>query len=145
MPALNFTMFVDAVESGDKRQTIRAYRSDGRDAKPGDPLYLFAGMRSTACRRLAVAPGVDIVPHPIAKARGIPERHVPTCRSVMHILIGFDGMMYWARSRSRVPFEYSWRSACRVARADGFGSLDEMVPWFRKTHGLPFAGVLTRW
>ena len=36
MPALNFqARFAPLVESGQKRQTIRAYRKDGRDPKPG--------------------------------------------------------------------------------------------------------------
>ena len=55
MPALNFRAeFADAVERGEKCQTIRAYRKDGRNPKPGDTLHLYTGMRTRACRRLAV-------------------------------------------------------------------------------------------
>ena len=103
MPALNFTMFVDKVESGEKRQTIRAYRKDGRDPKPGDPLYLFTGMRTTACRRLVVAPGVDITPHPIAKERGLPERHVPTCHSTEPVEIDETGSVWLGDGEWRWP------------------------------------------
>ncbi len=35
-----------------KFQTIRAYRKDGRDPKPGDTLYLFTAMRTKQCRKL---------------------------------------------------------------------------------------------
>lgn len=53
MPALNFQkQFAGAVERGEKRQTIRAPRKDGRDPKPGDTLYLYTGMRTKACRKL---------------------------------------------------------------------------------------------
>ena len=53
MPALNFMkQFADAVESGEKRQTIRAYRKDGLDPKVGDTLYLYTGMRTKQCRKL---------------------------------------------------------------------------------------------
>lgn len=31
------------------------------------------------------------------------------------------------------------------ARADGFRDFFELADWFRKTHGLPFEGVLIRW
>ena len=32
-----------------------------------------------------------------------------------------------------------------LAHADGFRDWPEMREWFRKTHGLPFVGVLIRW
>lgn len=43
--------FADAVESGEKRQTIRA-RGKRRHAQPGDKLQLYTGMRTKACRKL---------------------------------------------------------------------------------------------
>lgn len=33
----------------------------------------------------------------------------------------------------------------QLARADGFASIDDMLDWFHKTHGLPFEGVLIEW
>ncbi len=55
MPALNFQkQFAPLVESGEKRQTIRAERKDGRmPAKPGDIIALYTGMRTKSCRKLA--------------------------------------------------------------------------------------------
>jgi hypothetical protein len=55
MPALNFQkQFAALVESGEKRQTIRAERKDGRmPAKPGDIIALYTGMRTKSCRKLA--------------------------------------------------------------------------------------------
>ena len=35
--------------------------------------------------------------------------------------------------------------ATAIAKADGFGSWEEMLDWFEKTHGLPFEGLLIRW
>ena len=52
MPSLNLTVFIDKVESGEKRQTIRLHRK--RPIKVGDTLYLFTGMRTKGCRRLTV-------------------------------------------------------------------------------------------
>ncbi len=54
MPAFNFQkQFADAVERGEKCQTIRAERVDGRlPTKPGDIIALYTGMRTKACRKL---------------------------------------------------------------------------------------------
>lgn len=51
MPALNFKkQFASQVESGAKRQSIRANRK--RPFACGDTLYLYTGMRSKSCRKL---------------------------------------------------------------------------------------------
>lgn len=53
MPAINFKkQFAPAVESGEKRQTIRARRQDGRDPVAGQTLYLYTGIRTKGCRKL---------------------------------------------------------------------------------------------
>jgi len=52
MPAYNFkSQFAQPIESGRKRQTIRPRRK--RPTRPGDKLYLYMGMRTKACRKLA--------------------------------------------------------------------------------------------
>ena len=53
MPAYNFQkQFVLLIENGEKRQTIRACRKDGRKTKAGNILYLYTGMRTKGCRKL---------------------------------------------------------------------------------------------
>jgi hypothetical protein len=54
--ALNFTMFVDKVESGEKRQTIRA----NTKATSGCNLTLYEGMRTKKCRKLGEAKCVSV-------------------------------------------------------------------------------------
>lgn len=118
MPALNFqARFAPLVESGEKTQTIRAFRKDGRDPKPGDTLYLFTGMRTKACRKLGEATCADALPIEILTGRCI----------VLH-----GG-----------PLAPGYADA--LAILDGFGSAGEMMDWFEKTHGLPFEGLLIRW
>ncbi|GAG41433.1 unnamed protein product [marine sediment metagenome] len=118
MPALNFRKeFAEMVRSGRKRQTIRAYRKDGRDPKVGDTLYLYVGMRTKGCRLLG--------------------EH--KCTSVEGIALGSNGRMYTKHGRVEIEREDD------VAERDGFASFDEMVAWFRKVHGLPFDGLLIRW
>jgi len=134
MPALNFqARFAPLVESGEKRQTIRAYRKDGRDPKPGDTLYLYTGMRTKACRMVGAA----------------------SCRSVMPIGIDKDGGI-WRGDCATIEvlgkefrvtgYELYGTAWCtRIARADGFDDVGQMRQWFEKTHGLPFEGLIIRW
>lgn len=54
VPSLNFKAeFADAVESGEKRQTIR--RRWRRPIQKGDDLYLYTGLRTKAVRLLGMA------------------------------------------------------------------------------------------
>ena len=118
MPALNFQkQFAPLVESGEKRQTIRAYRKDGRDPKPGDTLYLYTGMRTKACRKIGEV----------------------KCKDAERIHI-------WVANMAVGDRHGSTGSQCNaMAVADGFADFGEMLKWFEKTHGLPFEGVLIRW
>lgn len=119
MPLLNFqSRFAPHVESGEKRQTIRAYRKDGRDPKVGDRLYLYTGARTKACRKLGEAT----------------VRRVTTFEIEAPVL-AVGGKIYGIRDR-RIR---------AIALRDGFSSADAMVHWFRKVHGFPFRGLLIEW
>jgi len=122
MPAFNFQkQFAPAVESGEKRQTIRAHRKDGRiPAKRGDTLALYTGMRTKACRKLIDATCTAVLPIEIQSAV---------------VRIG-DGC---------IRFGEDGRDLDEFARADGFSDWFEMSSWFLKTHGTPFSGHLIRW
>ncbi len=128
MPALNFIKeMAPKVELGlkepdhpeAKRQSVRAFRKDGRDPKAGQTLYLYTGMRTKGCRKLGEA----------------------TCKSVEQIsierdvccdvIVGISCLTY---------FEMIF-----FAKADGFNSINEFIDFFHKTHGLPFYGLLIKW
>lgn len=124
MPMLNFqARFAPLVEFGGKRQTIRAYRKDGRDPKAGDRLYLYTGARTKACRKLGEA----------------------TCRSVRGVELNFHGALC---IDGRPVYSNRFNA---LAQADGFNGtheiapMREMIEWFRSTHGLPFHGLLIQW
>lgn len=120
MPAFNFQKrFAPRVEDGSKRQTIRGLRRDGKNAKKGDPLYLYTGMRTKGCRKLRDAICKDAIP--IIIGMGVDEREIATD----HVL--------------------SWQEKETLAEADGFENATEMFEWFRRTHGLPFTGYLYKW
>lgn len=61
MPALNFKRdFVDAIQRGEKRQTIRQVRN--RQIRPGDKLALYTGMRTAQCWKIGDAICEDVRP-----------------------------------------------------------------------------------
>ena len=139
MLTINFqSQFVKAVENGlaelrgdplpwpdvkPKRQTIRAYRKDRKDPKPGDWRKLFTGMRTKACRPLG-----EVI-----------------CKTVETIAIA-DPMHCEEESCVEiVPLILLPEEVDELARADGFDDWEYMLNWFEKTHGLPFEGLLIRW
>ena len=123
MPALNFqARFAPLVESGEKTQTIRKHRKDGRDPKVGDRLVLYTGMRTKQCRKLGEGRVMSVRYFELDDEGGV---HID------HEWIG------WHRDPSRTER--------RLARADGFENFEAMLDWFEQTHGLPFEGLLIRW
>lgn len=119
MPLLGFKKrFAPAVESGKKRQTIRARRKDGRDPKAGDILFLYSGLRTKQCHQLGVE----------------------KCKAVLPIRIDFTSIEIKGRELDVVE-----RRLFSVA--DGFGSFDELVDWFVNEAGrdLPWRGIVVYW
>lgn len=118
MPALNFkAQFAKAVEAGEKCQTVRKHRRDGRaHANVGQRISLYTGQRTAHCRKLG---------------EGIVKRITPVSISDVGVCIGSD-----------LP-PCDQRDA--FARADGFRNEWEMIQWFKDVHGLPFYGVLIEW
>ena len=147
MPALNFQRrFARLVERGLKRSTIRAYRLDRRDSKPGDRLFLFTGQRTTSSRRLVARIGRGRIPVP-----GFALGHVVRCKSVHPIELREErGTVERAAGHVELKtvVHVALGSPCgidRLAKLEGFRSGEDMFEWFRKTHGLPFKGLLIRW
>lgn len=118
MPAYNFqSRFADAVQSGRKKQTIRANRKDGRRPHIGANVALYTGMRTKNCRLLA---------------RGI-------ITAVRSFEITVQGVFFL--DGKDMPYEQAYSFAI----ADGFDTFSAMREWFEATHGLPFKGLLIQW
>lgn len=119
MPAFNFkARFADIVSRGEKRQTIRKVRVDGRPpAKVGDTLTLYTGMRTKACRRLFVGRCVAVLPVVIGGRADI----------------RLDGLSLGEAEKRA------------LAQADGFADVEAFVAFFDEVHGLPFIGWVIRW
>ncbi len=118
MPALNFQkQFADKVESGKKRQTIRALRKDGRNPQQGQTLYLYTGMRTKGCRKLGEAICKDV-----------PEIYI---NSYGQVVIGTNFLTLTETNK--------------LSKDDGFNTIADFIDFFRQTHGLPFDGLLIKW
>lgn len=121
MAAYNFKKeFAAAVESGRKKQTIRADRKDGRRPKPGEILALYTGMRTKACRLLLRAP----------------------CKTVCTIEIFHD-----RRGADVIVDGLVLNKAAvrELAHADGFVNENSFFYFFEENHGSAFVGILVTW
>ncbi len=125
MPAINFKKeFADAVESGEKTQTIR--RVWKRPIKKGDTLYLRVGMRASNGRRLRKVVCLGVTAVKIDEAGVLvpwPKGHTLAGRMCRLVTFAMDDF----------------------AKKDGFDSVDAFLDFFRKQYGLPFEGVLIWW
>jgi hypothetical protein len=121
MPAYNFQpRFAPLVRSGTKRSTIRLRRKNGRDAKPGQTLYLFTGMRTKQCERL-----LEI-----------------RCEKVRPINIIQRAYGYRIRVRGHLLGVNELRA---LRLSEGFVTMEDMMIWFKKHHGKNFSGLLIEW
>lgn len=126
MPAFNFKReFVEAIRDGEKRQTIRADRKDGRPhAKVGDSIKLYTGMRTKSCELIGES----------------------TVTRVARVRI--EGTCMYVNGRILPNHIYSRdceQTDDEFAQADGFQSFMDMADWFRDIHSLPFEGTLIEW
>jgi hypothetical protein len=124
MVAYNFKAeFAADVGSLKKRQTIRA-NGKRRHARPGEPLQLYTGMRTKACRKLV-----------------LPD---PPCKSAEPISIWFlsngQGINVTVNGE---PVED--RELDQLAQADGFRDADGLRQYVAEEYGLPFDGTLIKW
>ncbi|WP_027367387.1 hypothetical protein [Desulfocurvibacter africanus] len=121
MVAYSFkSRFSEAVESGRKRQTIRAL-GKRRHARQGEAVQLYTGMRTRYCRKL-------VTPDPV-------------CVSSLPIYMDqdMDGRLVVVLAGSRVD------DLEGLAKADGFHDAVEFREFFERNHELPFEGRLIRW
>ena len=119
MPALNFQKrFAHLVESGEKCQTIRKHRKDGRaTARVGDRLYLYTGMRTRGCRKIGEA----------------------VCTQTASIVIDDTHAVFLDHQIQTIP------ETTALAQRDGFAGFYSMMEWFEETHDMPFDGMLIEW
>lgn len=104
MPAINFQReFVPMILDGSKHHTIRPKRADGKDARPGQTLYLYYGMRTKQCKKIIEKPCLHVRPLKLEISAHTVTAHIDD---------------------KRVPDHASF------ARNDGFGDMEHMASWF---------------
>jgi hypothetical protein len=113
------SQFASLVESGQKRQTIRAL-GKRRHARPGERLLLYTGQQAKGYRKL-------VEPDPV-------------CSSVSAVRIEPDAVIV-----DGVRYERGDDELAEIAALDGFESVDEFFDFFDGHYGLPFDGRLIRW
>lgn len=114
MPCIGFKdRFASKILTGEKTQTVRTRA----DIAPGQSLTLLTGIRTAACKRLAVV----------------------ECAAVTPITITAIGAIVLGCKQLTNP------QAEAFARADGFASHREMMEFFRGMHRMPFNGYVIEW
>lgn len=103
---VNFTVFIDKILSGEKRQTIRRASPKWKNVKVGDKLTLYTGLRTKECRKLGEAVVKSI------------------SRIVLHERDSIGGIT----REGEFPLTYSEIDI--LARLDGFNSVDDFWDFF---------------
>lgn len=116
MPALNFTVFIDKILSGEKRQTIRPPRK--HPIKLGDKLYLYTGMRHKNCQKLGEAVCKKIIPVVFNLTDLFEDNH--------EIYFNVSTM------KDGPPWPLEWET--KLAMDDGFKNKNEFAEFFIKAY-----------
>lgn len=115
MPAYSFKKrFIEPIKNGSKTQTIRGKRKN--QAKKGDTLYLYYGMRTKWCTKIGEA----------------------ICEKTCDIEMSSKGNVFVNGDRLSIE------ERNLLAVQDGFKDFNEMYEWWDKI-GLPFRGDLIFW
>lgn len=126
--------FAPDVRSGKKRQTIRAFRKDGKVPVPGTTVaHLFTGMRSKTekCVRLRKDPEPVVI---VMTVRIVQDSYEVTSTRT-------DG----TASNEKRAKAIAASGVDRFAVLDGFESWADLTEWIGETHGFPFVGFLSAW
>ena len=136
MPAINFSVFADKVESGEKLTTIRK-----RHFKKGGTAYLYTGMRTKQCRKLGEGIIVSSIPISII----LDDKNGA-------VYFTLDGILYdkWRRLHGDMQLtkdDYDkWHDEyMSIITGDGFEQDWQFFDFFRNKYGNTFDGFLTTW
>lgn len=118
---VNFTVFIDKILSGEKRQTIRKAGKKWENVKVGDKLTLYTGLRTKDCRKLGEA----------------------EVESIDNIDIESSLRVF---SRIRINDKYLLiREMRELALNDGFSTIDAFLEFFQDHYGEHFNGKIIKW
>lgn len=122
---VNFTVFIDKILSGEKRQTIRKAGAKWANVKPGDKLTLYTGLRTKDCRKLG-------------------EADVDSVEDIeMYIFKLDDGVRLYGVELNRQGLPDA--EVFPLATADGFENIVRFLDFFHKHYGEHFEGKVIKW
>ena len=115
--------FAPAILHGDKAQTIRQQRKDGRVPKPGDLIRFFTGMRTAYCKKLGASVMTDCFPV-----------YMDLADLSARVIVSNGVRLNFGEMES-------------FAKLDGFPSAIAMLEWFQRTYRAndSFSGFCIRW
>lgn len=132
MVAYSFkAQFIDPIQSGEKRLTIRGYRKC--HAKPGEPIQLYTAMRTRQCRKILTRDPICTRIRHINIAIGDPMRPVP--------VIELDGIILSTEEAERFAEADGFRATASIpatAMLNAFWTLNYPDVWH-------FSGVVIEW
>lgn len=122
---VNFTVFIDKILSGEKRQTIRRAGKKWANVKAGDRLTLYTGLRTKNCRKLG-------------------EAEVDSIDDIeMYIFKLEDGVRMYGVELNRQGLPAA--EVFPLARADGFENIVRFLDFFQDRYGEHFEGKIIKW
>ena len=124
---VNFSVFIDKILSGEKRQTIRRASPKWANVKAGDKLTLYTGLRTKQCRKLGEAVVESITPIEIN------TRRCPKTTDALFGRICVEGIQLKASE------------AIKLAEADGFDEGIGFLGFFHDHYGEHFVGNIIKW
>ena len=141
MPSLSFqSQFIELIQSGNKRQTIRPIRKN--PIKAGDKLYLFTGLRTKKCMKL-ITPYDSQFEYTYNGKKVSFNLDYVICKSVERIRI-FESEMKFGK-HLHLTINGKRYMIDKIAINDGFSGMVDFIDFFKTKYGLPFEGVLIKW
>ena len=124
MPAFSFKeRFIPLLKDGSKCQTIRLKRKG--QAKPGDTIYLYYGLRTKSC--IKIGEGICTM---------VEDIHISPSG-----IITVNGLKLNMAQKN----ELAWNDGFRDDSGNKGKSFEIMMRWWKQTHDLPFEGDLISW
>jgi hypothetical protein len=122
---VNFTVFIDKILNGEKRQTIRKAGPKWAKVKVGDKLTLYTGLRTKQCRKLGEA-----------EVESIEDVEI---ESRKYMKTAFRGDVL--RNGNLQTKE----DTLALANADGFKQGYDFFDFFHSHYGEIFKGKIIKW
>jgi len=121
MAAYNFQKrYVALIESGQKRQTIRARRKNGYVPIAGEVLRLYQGMRTRACKLICEVSVTEVLPIVVNTGNGCADV-VLRCERLTDAQV------------------------LDLAKSDGFRDVRDFAEFFNQKYGDELNAYLIRW